>query len=465
MELIGHSPDYTGKFGDKRLAKRAQLLSNALLFGKTSSIHGTTKSEAEQKGFYRFLSNDRVTEQEMTKELTDRCRNNICGRRVILIQDSSSVGLSQHASHIKAGSGVGLVGNKMGLGFLAHTSLVIDAKTDTMLGFSDVQLWHRTEDKSNNTTGIYKKQPIEEKESYKWIKASRQGKACLAEAESITIIQDREGDIYEQFCLIPDERTDLIIRSRDNRKLSDGSRLYDRLSQAPVAGTYQIEVLGDIRKGTTTRIATLAVKWMAVTLQKPASAKTKGLPDILSLYAVEVKEVNTTVKDPICWRLLATKKVETCEEAVLIINDYKKRWYIEQLHRLIKKQGYQIESSELESGWAIRKLFIMVLNTALRVMQLYLAYGREESQPTAEVFSDEEICCLEMIEQKYIVKTEKTSNPFPKEKLAWASWIIARLGGWKGNSKQRRAGPIMLKNGIDKFDTMYEGWKLAQPVP
>lgn len=464
MELTGHNPDFTGKFGDKRLANRAQMLSNALFFGKTSSIHGSTQSEAEQKGFYRFLSNERVTEQELTRELTDRCRNNVSGRHVTLIQDTSSVGLSQHAGHIKAGSGVGLVGNKKGLGFLAHTSLVIDSKTDTMLGFSDVQLWHRIKGKSNNTTRIYKTQPIEEKESYKWIKASKQGKACLAAAESITIIQDREGDIYEQFCLIADERTHLIIRSRDNRKLSDGSRLYDRLAEAPVGGTYQMEVPGDIRKGTITRTATLSVKWIPVSLQKPESAKTKGLPDTLSLYAVEVREVNATIKDPICWRLLATKKVDSYEQAISVINDYKKRWYIEQLHRLIKKQGYQIESSELESGWAIRKLFILVLNTALRVMQLYLAYGREESQPTVEVFTNEEISCLEMIEKKHLVKTEKTNNPFPKEKLAWASWIIARLGGWKGNSKQRRAGPILLKKGVDKFDAMFEGWKLMQPV-
>jgi hypothetical protein len=201
-----------------------------------------------------------------------------------------------------------------------------------------------------------------------------------------------------------------------------------------------------------------------VTLQRPQSAKTEGLPDTLNLSAVEVREVNATVKDSICWRLLTTKKVEAYEQALNIINDYKKRWYIEQLHRLIKKQGYQIESSELESGWAIRKLFVLVLNTALRVMQLYLAYGKEESQPTAEVFSETEILCLEMIEKKYITKTEKASNPFPKEKLAWASWIIARLGGWKGNSKQRRAGPILLKRGIDKFDMIFEGWKLAQPV-
>ncbi|MBK7964733.1 MAG: hypothetical protein IPK10_05200 [Bacteroidetes bacterium] len=69
------------------------------------------------------------------------------------------------------------------------------------------------EDKSNNATRIYKQQSIQEKESYKWIKASENAKALLSEASSITIIEDREGDIYDQFCIVPDERTHLIIRS------------------------------------------------------------------------------------------------------------------------------------------------------------------------------------------------------------------------------------------------------------
>lgn len=462
MELIGHTPDYKGRFGDKRLAHRAGLLSQTLLTGKTSSIHAATQTEADQKGFYRFLSNENVTEQELIGELTQRCSVNVQGRDVLVIEDTSSVGLSQHASHIKPGSGVGLVGNKTGLGFLTHASLVIDANTETMLGFCDVQLWHRTEDKANNTTKIYKRQAIDQKESYKWIRAGKQAQQNLATAQSITIIEDREGDIYEQFCLIPDERTDLIIRSRDNRKLADGSRLYDRLAQAPVLGSYEIEVYGDIRKQKISRTATVAVKCQAVTIRKPASVKTKNIPDTLTVYAVEVKETDPTIKQPICWRLLTTRKTETYQQAVAVIQRYKHRWYIEQLFRLLKKRGYQIQDSQLENGWAIRKLFVLVLNAALRVMQLYLAYGEEESQPTTEVFNEEEIRCLEVIEKKHIIQTENTSNPFKKEKLAWASWVIARLGGWKGNNKQQRAGPILLKNGLDKFETMYQGWKLAQ---
>lgn len=464
MELIGHSPDYTGCFEDKRLAKRAELLAQSLVTGKTSSIHAATQTEAEQKGFYRFLANINVTEEELIGELTHRCGQHIRDRHLLVIQDSSSIGLSQHANHIKRGSGVGLIGNKTGLGFMTHISLVVDADNETMLGFSDVQLWHRTEDKANNTTKIYKQQPIEKKESYKWIKASKQTQQSLATAQSITIIQDREGDIYEQFCLIPNERTQLIIRNRDNRKLADGSKLHDLLAQAPVLGNYEIAVHADIRKGKLSRTASVEVKCQAVTLQKPTGAKTKNIPDTLPLYAVEVKETTPNVNQPICWRLLTTRKVETYKEAITIIDRYKQRWHIEQLFRLLKKQGYQIEDSQLENGWAIRKLFVLVLNAALRVMQLYLAYGEEQSQPTNEVFSEEEIQCLEVIEKKHIIKTENTNNPFPKEKLAWASWIIARLGGWKGNNKQRRAGPILLKEGLDKFESMYQGWKLARSI-
>jgi hypothetical protein len=29
-------------------------------------------------------------------------------------------------------------------------------------------------------------------------------------------------------------------------------------------------------------------------------------------------------------------------------------------------------------------------------------------------------------------KTQKQKNPHPVETLAWAAWVVARLGGWMG---------------------------------
>lgn len=329
--------NFNGLFSDKRLEKRASLIELILLSSVTSSIHGSTQDESEQKGFYRFLENERASEETLIKVLTNRCGNNVANRDVLVIQDSCSIGLSHNASNIKKNSGVGFVGNKIGIGFLTHTSLVIDANNETMLGFSDVQLWHRTQDKANNTTKAYKKQNIEEKESYKWIKASNKTKEILSNAKSITIIEDREGDIYEQFSCIPDEKTHLIIRNRDNRRLVDGARLHDVLKEAEPLGEYELELYGDIRKQKVKRKTIVEIKAIKVAIQKPKSVINKDVPHQLTIYAVEVQEKNSDKKDKICWRILTTQIIETYEQAVGVVDKYKQRWYIEQLFRLLKK--------------------------------------------------------------------------------------------------------------------------------
>ena len=381
---------------------------------------------------------------------------------MLVIEDTSSIGLSRHSNRLQPNSGIGPVGNQVGIGFLAHCSLVIDADDATMLGFSDIHLWHREENKSNNTTGVYREQYIEDKESFRWIKSSYKSKKVLELARSITIIEDREGDIYEQFCLIPDDKTHLVIRSRDNRSLANKERLYDILASEPLAGTYTIKIESDKRKNKEGRIATVEVRYKRVLIQKPRLKISKKHPNQLELFAVEAKEINGPKKDAIKWRLLTTRTVITFDEAIGVIDKYKQRWNIEQVFRLLKKQGFRIEESELTTGWAIRKLTILLMNNILRVLQLLLSYGNEESQPIKEVFSSEEIICLRVLSNKMEQKKTQVQNNYSIEKLSWASWVIARLGGWKGYTKQRPPGPITMKRGLDKFDLIYQGWSLAK---
>jgi hypothetical protein len=77
-----------------------------------------------KKGCYRFLENDRTTEENLIGEITKRCSLNVRGRHVLSIQDTSSIGLTNHRNRLREHSGVGLIGNKIGLGFLLHASLV-----------------------------------------------------------------------------------------------------------------------------------------------------------------------------------------------------------------------------------------------------------------------------------------------------------------------------------------------------
>jgi len=257
---ISQRENYKGKFSDKRLDKRAMQLSSMLYFGRSSSVHEAAITEADQKAAYRFLSNDKVEEKILIESVVERT-NYLCqGKDVLVIQDTTEINLDNHRNRLKSNTGIGFTGNNKDLGFFVHGSIVLDASIGTMLGFSDLQLWHREEDKKDKYERDYPNLQIEQKESYKWIKACKDSKSHLSGACGITFIEDREGDIYEQFAMIADERTNLIIRSCRDRKLTGQESLYTKLSSQALSGSYDIELVKDIRKGVESRRATVEVR-------------------------------------------------------------------------------------------------------------------------------------------------------------------------------------------------------------
>ena len=93
-------------------------------------------------------------------------------------------------------------------------------------------------------------------------------------------------------------------------------------------------------------------------------------------------------------------------------------------------------------------------------MRLVISRDKDTQQSIDEVFSPNEVNCLEILNHKLEGKTQKLSNPWPKDQLAWAAWIIARLSGWKGYQSRAPAGPIRMKRGLDKFYTYFDAWNL-----
>ena len=78
------------------------------------------------------------------------------------------------------------------------------------------------------------KRPFEEKESFRWsaVTRAKPPKLAKAGAERITVVADRECDIYDEFALRPAE-TDLVIRVHHNRLLADGRWLFDHPPRLP----------------------------------------------------------------------------------------------------------------------------------------------------------------------------------------------------------------------------------------
>lgn len=449
----------THPFVDKRLKKNGELLFDRMVERKVVSLKQLSNGRAEAVKFERLLGNDNIEISHLISAEKDRTRNVALHRHVLGIQDTTELNYQRHAGRVK---GLGTVGNGKDVGFFLHPMLVLDAQTGSCLGFSEIHIENRLKGSAEN----YPKLPIEEKESYRWLEAAEKSKVVLSQATTATFIGDRENDIYEYFDRIPDEKTHVITRTRVDRILTNGGKLYAYLDEQPLLGVMNITVPREIRKNREEREAQLIIKCCEVEIKRPKNCSDKTASETLVLRIVEAKEINCPVdQKPIHWRLFTTHRPTNFEQAQQIILWYRCRWNIEEVFRTMKKQGLNIESSQIESASGLMKLAIVALCAVIKIMQLVLARDGTTEQKTNDVFTLDEQILLVILLGRFEGKTVKQKNPYPKENLAWASWIIARLGGWKGYVKSEGfAGPITIGRGLKMFYGIYDGWKLHKDV-
>ena len=449
---------------DMRLIHRGNKIMEDLFRSGVQSIRQSAQTEADAKGFYRFLQNDRVSEEDIVSNMAVNCRAACAGKYVVCIQDTTQVNLSSHSGRINKNRDIGTTnGVNQGLGFFLHPSLVLDAEQCIPYGYADVKIWNRPLNIITKFGRKYNALPIEQKESYKWIEVSKNTKEALSNVvKGMVIVQDREGDIYEQFCCIADEKTDLLIRSSTDRSLTDESKLFSSLSEESVQGDYEITI--DAKNGRPRRKAKIEVRFKRVVIKRPQSAD-KKLPEAIALYAIEAREVGYKGKDGICWRLLTTIPVTDITIAKGCIEWYSWRWMIEEVFKVLKKEGYNIEASELEYAGSVRKESLLIMEVIIQLFLMRLA----SAEPEMELSAD---CCFTELEQEFMEhqivalegKTNKQKNPYKHKDLKRYVWGIARLGGWKGYESKRHPGITTLWTGLKLFKAAFAGWMIHRNV-
>jgi hypothetical protein len=180
---------YIGEFGDQRLkANGAELLSR-MVKQKSVCLRRLGKNRAGEMRFGRWLNNPKVTPEEIAREGCKRTGRLAAGAHVLALHDTSELNFQAHAAST---SGLGRVGNGKDVGLFIHPMLVVDAVNGSCLGLAHQHSWIR-----KKVAGDHSKLAIEEKESYRWLQVAKAGKKCLQQAAMVTIIADREADIYE----------------------------------------------------------------------------------------------------------------------------------------------------------------------------------------------------------------------------------------------------------------------------
>jgi hypothetical protein len=424
-----------------------------MVAGKDVCLRRLAKGDrAREVRFNRFLGNAKVTVARVIESWSEGTAAAAEGRHILAIQDTSEINFTTTA---KRRRGLGEIGKGNGRGVLLHPILAVDAENGSCLGLLSGQVWTR----KGRRTVSHDLRDLSDKESQRWIATALAAKPLLAKAAMVTVLGDRESDIFALYASAAKEPFHVIARSMHDRKLADGTGLYAAIEGMAVAD--QRAIVLPARAQRPERVALLSLRFGAVKLARPQTRFLRHLPESLSLTVVDVRELDPQVgTEPLHWRLLTTHPVTSAEQAWRIVEWYKRRWLIEQFFRVLKTQGFKLEDSQIATAERLLKLVAIAAKAAVITLQLLQARDGRSQQPVRLAFDANEITTLAALNQKLEVQSKRLRNPHPPDSLAWAAWIIGRLGGWDGYPSSKPPGPITMKHGLEYFYAVAVGWSL-----
>ncbi len=336
-----------------------------------------------------------------------------------------------------------------------HSTLALTAE-GMPLGVLTQDIYSRPVDQPSKTPAECKKQPIEEKESYKWIQAFEETLALShGKTETLTIC-DREADIYEMFALAKEKEAKLLVRSSVDRLLMDESerKLRAKVQNSPLAGYLKVH----IPKSTTQpkRDAVLSVRYASVTLKPPWRPNKKKLPAV-TLNAVFIQEDNPPddVEEPIEWLLLTNCVVDCFGDAVQIVKWYRCRWQIEVFHKVLKS-GCVIEKCRMQTDERLHPFIALKSVIAWRLHWMTYVNRHEPEMPCTVILAEHEWQALYLrIHRTPLLPAEP---PTVREVVRW----IGQLGGFLGRKNDGEPGITVIWRGWQRLQDIATTWYLVK---
>lgn len=261
-----------------------------------------------------------------------------------------------------------MIRSEGGGGLYLHAMIAVDAADGALLKPLDGQFLSQSAGKRETR----RERPIEEKESYRWLSSAETALRACASAARVTVIADRESDIYEAFTRRP-KGVDLLIRANKNRAYKAGAHeagsLFGQVDGLAVM--WHLGLTVPAAPGRRSREAVVELHFASVALQRPRNGVYPGALASTEVWMVDLREVGTpSGETPVHWRLLTTHVVTTVAEGIDIANLYRRRWAIEQLFPTMKTQGFDVENVRIEDEAPLTTLATAIYIAAVIVQQL-----------------------------------------------------------------------------------------------
>lgn len=414
--------------GNKKRTARLLKITSHMVIRPDASIPKQMGEWGDVKAAYNFLSNPTVTHASIQEPHRQLIMNEILslpeGTTVLNIQDGSEIDLTS----LKNTTGLGPIGNHQNTGLMIHNCLSVVADSRRVLGLIFQQVWTR-KDLSLNRKETRTQRSHRTRESSVWLKTLK-GIGRPPRGYRFVNVGDRANDIFEFLQESKKLGWESVIRVNQNRKIAvdeQSTSLLERIRSLSPMGTKELVIR--MRGDTKVRQVNLNVTWEKVLLMPP-----RNQPHLkpAEIWVIRVSCENEDLE----WILYSTIPVNNLEDAIEKIEWYECRWIIEDFHKGLKT-GCRVESSQLETGHALKNLLAILSIIAVKLLQLRWMARDDNERHASEVVPQ---IPLMIICKLYGLSKDMRLKDF------WRS--VAKLGGFLGRRSDGEPG----------WQTLWGGW-------
>lgn len=379
----------TVDLGDKRLSRRVARTASVLA---SSPAGGFPKvlSSAELEGYYRLVNNEAVTFAALLAAHAESTKTRAVGLpRVVVAEDTTDFRYSDEEPR----QGLGPMDNG-GQGFYAHFALAV-AGPHQPLGVVAVEPWVRRE-----RTGPRPKQAeryrAADKESLRWARTVEEVERIFAGGPMVVHVMDREADDFDLLAHLVSRGRHFVVRSSTDRRLGGeaGGMLKAFVHNLEVVCGREAKLSNRPRVGRPAkelkrfparkqRVAQLVFRGERIGIRRPEKAD-KSLPKELELNVVHVIEPDPPEGcAPVEWTLFTSEPIDSEEQLLQVVDDYRLRWVIEEYFKALKT-GCAFESRQHETLDALLNALGVFIPVAWSLLLLRtLARSAEWADATA----------------------------------------------------------------------------------
>jgi len=336
-----------------------------------ASLPEAMVTSGEIEGLYKFLNTQAIKPEALfephARRTFERCQKR---GEVLFLHDTTTFTFGGESPR----QGVGRV-NDGGHGFFGHFCLAVDRR-GIPLGVAGLKVHSRLKRKAKKKS---KGAKSEDRESLRWGELADEVGSRVGQRFAAIHVMDAEADDYELFAALAQSGERFVIRTAQNRKVSDehAGRLFEALGRAPVRlrrevhlserRTKEVRSRSKRNQPRRERSAQLSIRARPVCVRRPAVC-TSEVPDELDLNYVHVREVSTPRgEEAVDWVLVTTEPIRTQADVERIVDAYRCRWVIEEYFKALKT-GCAFEELQLESLNALLRCLMLKIPIAWQLL-------------------------------------------------------------------------------------------------